>query len=133
MAVKPPSCSCTASKAAVSNPAELPNRRTRAGGRMLLMGSKVTDSKKKCGQMGLEIALDLLEKSIKFASLMGTYGSQNNRYDTKTPFFMNRFTLTLLLLVAKVPAGWCQIQITHSPYLQALHDTGVTIVWTTDK
>jgi len=26
-----------------------------------------------------------------------------------------------------------KISITHGPYLQALHDTGVTIVWTTDK
>lgn len=46
---------------------------------------------------------------------------------------MNRFSLTLLLLVAALPAAWCQIQLTHQPYLQALHDTGVTLVWTTDK
>ena len=56
-----------------------------------------------------------------------------DRYDTDTFFAMRKLTLTLLLFVASIPAGWSQIQISHSPYLQALHDTGVTIVWTTDK
>src|SRR3546814_18480365 len=46
---------------------------------------------------------------------------------------MYKFTFTLFLLVVIIPAGWCQVHITHAPYLQALHDTGVTIVWTTDK
>src|SRR5690554_5824794 len=48
---------------------------------------------------------------------------------------MKKFRLILLFLVVTIPAGWSQtkFQITHGPYLQALHDTGVTIVWTTDK
>src|SRR5690606_23848689 len=50
-----------------------------------------------------------------------------------TPHTMNKLAFTLLLFVASVPAGWSQIHITHAPYLQALHDTGVTIIWTTDK
>ncbi len=38
------------------------------------------------------------------------------------------------VILAALPAfAQSTISITHGPYLQALHDTGVTIVWTTDS
>jgi len=47
---------------------------------------------------------------------------------------MKRFALTFWVLL--IPLAFCLAQsgfrITHGPYLQALHETGVTIVWTTD-
>src|SRR5690606_23489084 len=52
------------------------------------------------------------------------------------PFIMKKSILFFLFYsVIALPVGWSQteFQITHGPYLQALHDAGVTIVWTTDK
>lgn len=47
----------------------------------------------------------------------------------------NRFRYGLALALLTAGAGYAQgnFKITHGPYLQALHDTGVTIVWTTDS
>lgn len=42
-------------------------------------------------------------------------------------YFTNLFFFLSLLLVAQ------NIQITHGPYLQAMNEEGVTIVWTTNK
>lgn len=52
------------------------------------------------------------------------------------PFIMKKSVLFFVsYFVIALPLGWSQtkFRITHGPYLQALHDTGVTIVWTTDK
>lgn len=48
---------------------------------------------------------------------------------------MNKSVCFLLCCFLNVTVCIAQtkISITHGPYLQALHDTGVTIVWTTDK
>src|SRR5690606_4966503 len=49
---------------------------------------------------------------------------------------MRKIIPLLLYFVAVATFGSAQtttFRITHGPYLQALHDTGVTIVWTTDK
>ena len=48
---------------------------------------------------------------------------------------MNRFIFFLICSLLGITTSMAQPQfsITHGPYLQALHETGVTIVWTTDK
>lgn len=48
---------------------------------------------------------------------------------------MKQLVLSFLccLLTATVGFAQAEFSITHGPYLQALNDTGVTIVWTTDK
>ncbi|PPL01811.1 metallophosphoesterase [Parapedobacter indicus] len=48
---------------------------------------------------------------------------------------MNKPIFFLLCAFLSVATGIAQTKfsITHGPYLQALHETGVTIVWTTDK
>jgi len=47
---------------------------------------------------------------------------------------MRRKTLLTVAVILACLQAFAQstIKITHGPYLQALHDTGVTIVWTTD-
>ncbi len=58
---------------------------------------------------------------------------------TSVLFLRRKISLRFLFFLAVlIPAGgWSlgqsSIKITHGPYLQALHDTGVTIVWTTDS
>lgn len=51
-------------------------------------------------------------------------------------YIMKTYLLALVSFIAI--AGYCPAQedvfrLTHQPYLQALHDTGVSIVWTTNK
>lgn len=41
--------------------------------------------------------------------------------------------IALLTAIGACPAQESVFSITHQPYLQALHDTGVTIVWTTSS
>ena len=55
--------------------------------------------------------------------------------ECKTLKNMNKSVCFLLCCFLNVTVCIAQtkISITHGPYLQALHDTGVTIVWTTDK
>jgi len=43
------------------------------------------------------------------------------------------FFLLCAFLSVSTCAAQSKFSITHGPYLQALHETGVTIVWTTDK
>jgi len=43
------------------------------------------------------------------------------------------FSLLCGFLSVAMCVAQSQFSITHGPYLQALHETGVTIVWTTDK
>jgi len=48
---------------------------------------------------------------------------------------MKRITFFLITAFLSITNGFAQAQftITHGPYLQALHETGATIVWTTSK
>ncbi len=46
---------------------------------------------------------------------------------------MKRLFFPFLLLFSLSLSAQPAFKITHGPYLQALHDTGVTIVWTTDS
>lgn len=52
---------------------------------------------------------------------------------THTPKVLFYSLLAFVVVVAMSTVAHSQVKITHGPYLQALDDTGVTIVWTTDS